>query len=243
MEFSYNYNNTMSRFAGIHPLEEMPNSNSQYLEGCPAELHFKVEKAFSEVPLMGYVESKNLLLQNLAHTADDDASLEIIIPLVSSEAAKMCSGADTIMKYFVNNSFGRLVKAETPKGERYYGGMGVVLDKDFNPLIYVTRTLGLNVRVSDEQVIIHVSPSVFTDDVSVLNKAILRKGIAYYLTHTVGTWQDEHTPLIVIDDGKKFFRSPAKPSPESDINTNVNTLLKDHISEVLGQIKFNGRYF
>lgn len=242
MEFSYNYNNTMSRFAGPHPLGDMPNSNSQYLEGCPVELHFKVEKAFSEVPLMGYNEARNLLTQQLASIADDDAPLEIIIPLVAAETPKLCSGADAIMKYFVNNSFGRLVKVDTPKGEHYYGGMGLVLDKDFNPLIYITRTLGLNMTISDEQVIVHVSPSVFTDDVSVLNKAILRKGIAYYLTHTVGDWADQHTPLIVIDDGKKFFRRPAKPSPDSDINTNVNTLLRDHISEVLGQIKYNGRY-
>lgn len=242
MEFSYNYVTTMSRFARVHPLGDMPNSDSQCLEGCPVELHFKVEKAFSEVPLMGYAESRNLLLQNLAPIADDNASLEIIIPLVASEATKMCSGADTIMKYFVNNGFGRLVKVETPKGERYYGGMGLVLDKDFKPLIYITRTLGVNIEASDEQVIIHVSPSIFTDDVSILNKAILRKGIAYYLTHTVGDWGEDHTPLIVIDDGKKFFRSPSKPSPDSDINTNVNTLLRDHISEVLGQIKYNGRH-
>lgn len=242
MEFSYNYNNTMSRFAGVHTLGEIPNSNSQCLEGCPTELHFKVTKSLNEVPLMGYVEARELLLHNLASVADDDASLEVIIPLVSSEVTKRGSGADTIMKYFVNNGFGRLVKVETPKGERYYGGMGLVLDKDFKPLIYITRTLGVNIEASDEQVIVHVSPSVFTDDVSILNKSILRKGIAYYLTHTVGGLGGDHTPLIVIDDGKKFFRSPARPSPDSDINTNVNTLLKDHISEVLGQIKYNGRY-
>lgn len=239
MEFSYNYATTMQRLVRPSHLQDMPAANSQNFNGSPLEMHFKVTKTKAEVPIMAFQDACQLI-ENLRHYPEEDAFVEVVIPLVVDDGVKTCSGADTILKYF-SQRYGRVTKVVTPKGEVYYGGVGLVLDRNYEPLFYVTKTAVWPRNNEQEEVTVHVSPRIFTDDVSTVNKSILKKGIAFYLTHAVGEWRDTQMAKIVIDNGGSMFRKPVAPTPNTDINKEIKALLRDNISEVLQQITYDSR--
>lgn len=231
----------MRRFATpCNHLPSMNSANTQDLGGCPVEMCFKVTKEGGDVPVMAYNDAKALMLSLRSSCREEDAVIDVVIPLTLDGGYKQCTGADTIMKYFTSR-YGRLSKVVTPKNETYYGGNGLVLDKNFSPLFYVTKTFH-PVNSLEEVVTIHVAPTVFTDDVSVLNKALLKKGVAYYLSNSISYWGEQLSNKIVIDNGAAIFKKPNRPLPNVDINREVRSLLRHNIDEVLGQIKYDSRF-
>lgn len=247
MDFSYSYNNTMQRFSrtggSLPNYSEVPMSS---VSSCPMEMCFKLSKSGGEIPICAYDNCLNILRRD-RHMLDS-SYITIVVPLIeNSYSVRTCTGADTILKSFTNR-YGRLDKTVTPKGEVYYGALGVVLDKEYRPLIYLTKTAVYDASQDFypdclSKTKVHISPLVFTDDVSVVNKSILKKGIAYYLTHKIGGWGTEEYAEVVIDDGSWLFRKPTKPSPSDDIKENTNLILKDDIAEILEQIKDDIRGF
>ena len=243
MDFSYNYCTTMSRFSSPDSnIYNFSGADSQSVTDSPVEMKFMVTKEGGDIPIMAYNETIRIMREPRMNM-EENQFITIVVPLILGDRGKTCSGADTIMKTFTQR-YGRLNKVITPKGEIYYGGNGVVLDKDFNPLIYVTQTLNFSNNITPKTTV-HVSPAVFTDDVSSLNKSLLKKGIAYYLTHDVGGWgqHSRDRAEIVIDNGADLFIKPVKPTPGIDINKDINSILKARIGEVLEQIKYDGRSF
>lgn len=240
MEFSYNYSNTMNRFACADPDIYRPSGEDiQKIVECPVKMVFKVNRNGGEIPVMSYNNVIQTIRRMNLEGADENQFVTVVVPLILSSRQRTVSGADTIMKTFTQR-LGRLLQVNTPKGERYYGGNGVVLDKNFKPLIYVTREFdGINNSLI--KTIVHISPLVFTDNESSLNKALLKKGIAYYLTHRIEYWGSPlDLPKIAIDDGSDLFVEANKPTPGEDINKEANSVLKEHIEEVLGQLKYDG---
>lgn len=241
MDFSYNYCTTMSRFSSPDSnIYNFSGANSQSATDSPIEMKFRVTREGGDIPIMAYNETIRIMREPRMNM-EENQFITIVVPLILGDVTKRCSGADTIMKTFTQR-FGRLTKVVTPKGEVYYGGNGVVLDKDFNPLIYVTKTLNFSNNTTPKTTV-HVSPTVFTDDVSSLNKSLLKKGIAYYLTHEVGGWGQSSRAEIVIDNGADLFMKPAKPTPGTDVNKDINSVLKARIGEVLEQVKYDSRSF
>lgn len=249
MEFSSSYNNTMQQLSQPNPyLNETQRSNTQSISNSPLEMVFKVTMGGGEIPLMAYYPTLHLLLEHRERISLDSPT-NIVIPLVLEDNFQIRTGADAILRSFTSR-YSRLNMTETPKGEIYYGGNGLILDKNFSPLLYITKQLVIvNGREQPgTTATVHVSPSIFTDDVSVLNKSLLRKGVAYFLTHDIGRvnrWDTRTSvhPNIVIDDGKDIFRKPNKPEFGSSINSKVNALLRDNIKDILGQIAYDSSNF
>lgn len=241
MDFSYNYCTTMSRFSSPDSnIYNFSGEDSQNVTDSPVEMKFRVTREGGDIPIMAYNETIRVMREPRMNM-EENQFITIVVPLILGDRSKTCSGADTIMKTFTQR-LGRLTKVVTPKGEIYYGGNGVVLDKDFNPLIYVTRTRNFSNNTTPKTTV-HVSPAVFTDDVSSLNKSLLKKGIAYYLTHDVGSCGQSSRAEIVIDNGADLFIKPVKPIPGTDVNKDINSVLKARIGEVLEQIKYDSRSF
>lgn len=240
MEFSHNYRNIMNRFActdaGIY---QPTGEDMQKTVECPVKMVFKVNRDGGEIPIMGYSNVVQAVRgMNLDH-AEENQFITVVVPLILSSRQRIISGADTIMKVFTQG-LGRLLQVNTPKGERYYGGNGVVLDKNFKPLIYVTREFN-RISNSPTKTTVHISPLVFTDTEPSLNKALLKKAIAYYLTNRIDYWGSPlDLPKIAIDDGSELFVESNKPTPGEDINKEASSVLKEHIEEVLGQLKYDG---
>lgn len=242
MEFSYNYCNTMGRFScPDNIIYNLAGANIQKVTECPVEMRFKIDKDGGDIPIMAYNNALRIMSTDRETPLEENQFVTMVVPLILGMQNRVCSGADTIMKAFTQK-LGRLTKVTTPKGECYYGGNGIVFDKDFHPLIYITRTLNLRDNRHPETTV-HLSPKVFTDDTGSLNKALLKKGIAYFLTHEVGAWGNTSIPKIEIDDGAALFFKPNKPIPGVDINKDINNFLKREIGDVLGQLKYDGKMF
>ena len=114
---------------------------------------------------------------------------------------------------------GELNKIKDKDGNIYYGCKGLILDRDFNPLVLTTITYK-----GEEELVktftVRISPRVFLRD------SIMEKGIQKYLlefcssNQFIGYLREWVQPNIIIsNDIDKFIQCP--PIPNS-INTNNN---------------------
>ena len=237
MEFSWNYDSTMRALAtssGCVTLQTPVDARNAYGYSLMLKFDFNGN---GEVPIFAFDELSRYFLQPQEEEIDT-----FVLPLYAIDYHKEAAGAETILKYFIRASDGRLNKAVTPKGEIYYGNNGLVLDEDLNPLLLSTVDVSFNSetrRLEKHEYIIHLTPRVFTDDNKMLNKSLAKKGIAYYLSHNSSgtTWVNAGSPYkVVIDDCSDYFMKAHKPNVNSSTNRELNKVLKDNIDEVLRQV-------
>ena len=178
---------------------------------------------------------------------------KIVIPMYINTPNQSRRTADSIVSdFFLRTSFNqRLQKVTTNKGEVYYGGKGIILDKDFN-ILFLCTIVCKKIEHRGGQVMsyykpmIHVSPQVFLKGESLICKSILKKIIPFYVSHNINlvTARDyfrsdipEGTkPQILIDDVNKFIENPIKPTPQKCSDDVLNQLLMDNVDDVLNQI-------
>lgn len=242
MEFSWQYSGAMRRLVNNDGYRSLMGAPADSMMLCPVMLQFDVTYESSEVPTMCTRIYENLLPKITEPGA-------VVIPMAVDPYSFNAAGAETILKKFARQSanYGRLLKATTPKGEVYYGNNGIILDKNFDPLFLSTRviscvnangTVSRARRITKSGVTVYLSPKVFTDDQGMLNKALAKKGIAFYLSQNISMsyWNNENEHAkVVIDDMSKFFRKVERPDVNA-LSTNVFTeVLKDNIDEVLSQ--------
>ena len=175
---------------------------------------------------------------------------KIIIPMYVNTYTQSRRTADSIVSEFFSrvNFNQRLQKVITNKGEVYYGGKGIILDKDFNILLLCTlacrrmKYKGIQV-MSYYKPIIHVSPQVFLRGDGMIDKSILKKIIPFYVSQNIdsvytnsGFISDipEGTkPQILIDDVSKLIENPVKPTPQKYSDDMLNQILVDYADDVL----------
>jgi hypothetical protein len=195
-------------------------------------LKFDVKRDSCEVP--------SCLIREIAphRPTTQEEVATIIMPLCVDNYSKVISGAEAMLKYFVRNNRERLNKAVTPKGETYYGNNGIILDKDFNPLFLSTALIHYEEQIPViDSYKIHLHPNVFIDDTKVLNKALAKKGVAFFLTHSRFRWGGEDIKYKVeIDDCSQFIVGTKKPNINHCSPEDFSEILKENIDEVLKQI-------
>ena len=234
MEFSWNYQDSMGRLARDGGYRAI--AGNTVVSYCPVFLTFDINPdGVSEVPTFCESISEPDIMRITEPTT-------MVVPLPVGTNVKSSSGAETILKYFSRNPVydGRIAKAITPKGETYYGATGIILDKDFMPLMLSTTQVSKDGNeLQRGQITIHMSPKVFTDDISIVNKSLAKKGMAYYLSYDLSRYawvngEDQRRAKVVIDDMSDFFRKVTKP----DVNASPSVykdLLKENLDEVLKQ--------
>ena len=153
--------------------------------------------------------------------------------------------ADSIVNiFFSRTTFNqRLQKVTTNKGEVYYGGKGIILDKDFNILLLCTIACrkiehGGRQMMSYYKPMIHISPQVFLRNEGLINKSILKKIVPFYISHNIDGintrdyfWDgipEGTKPQVLIDDVNRFIEYPVKPSPQKCSDDVLNQLLIDN---------------
>lgn len=178
---------------------------------------------------------------------------KVVIPMYVSGYNQTRRTADSIVgNFFLEVDFNkRLQKVTTNKGEVYYGGRGIILDKDFNILLLCTivcrKMVQMGIQVmSYYKPVIHVSPQVFLSGDGLIDKHILKKVIPFYVSHSissVGTHAyfrsdipEGTKPQILIDDVSKFIENPIKPTPQKCSDDVLNQILVDNVDDVLNQI-------
>ncbi len=242
MEFSWQYSEAMRRLVNNDGYRTLCGVVPDGMVLCPVMLQFDVTYESSEVPTMCTRTYENLLPKITEPGT-------VVIPMAVDPYSFSAAGAETMLKKFARQSanYGRLLKATTPKGEVYYGNNGIILDKNFDPLFLSTRIIScVNVtgtvsrarRITKSGVTVYLSPKVFTDDQSMLNKALAKKGIAFYLSQNISMsyWNNENEHAkVVIDDMSRFFKKVEKPDVNALSNGVFTEVLKDNIDEVLSQ--------
>ena len=175
---------------------------------------------------------------------------KIIIPMYVNIYTQSRRTADSIVvEFFSRVDFNkRLQKVITNKGEVYYGGKGIILDKNFNILLLCTlacRRMEYRGRqvMSYYKPIIHVSPQVFLRSEGLINKSILKKIIPFYVSQNIDQVYSSYDfisdipegtkPQILIDDVSKLIENPVKPTPQKCSDDVLNQILADNADDVL----------
>lgn len=236
MELSWNYQDAMRRAVSSSPLRNQISVTGNYF---PVALSFELNKNGCDIPI--YCASR---IDDLLNRISED-NIDIVIPLCIDTYTKNCSGAETIIKHFVRFYAGsvRLAKTVTPKGESYYGAGGIILDKDFNPLMISTaKYIGMEEPYPGgspitkyDGITVHLHPNIFLNDNAILNKSLAKKGMQFFLSQDISGWNNRGTVKVVIDDCSKFIKKVNKPDVATFTPESVNDVLKDNINEVLGQ--------
>ena len=172
---------------------------------------------------------------------------KVILPLYNNTYDQSRRTFDTIMaQFFANTSYeGRLLKITTNKGEVYYGGKGIIFDGNYNPLLLCTLKARRVVTEKEKYTayyrpVCYVSPRVFEEPNTVVNKGIIKKLIPFYTSHNMdfplGLFRDkaeDRKVQVVIDNFDRFFIKPVKPSPSTCSNELLNQCLIDNIEDII----------
>lgn len=172
----------------------------------------------------------------------------VVLPLYSTGTVRKRS-ADLAFQYIVRLAtfHMKLIKIITSKGKIYYGGYGILLDADWNPLMLATL-LAYKEPVSGStapvlhyyKAVLHVSPKVFLNQTDLFEKSIIKKVIPFYLTHPLGPAYTSRgtesdilrTVQIEVDDMSRFFHTPVIPRPDTYSDEEMNRILAEHAEEI-----------
>lgn len=175
---------------------------------------------------------------------------KVVVPMYVNTNSQVRRTFDSIIKQlFMRVNFNdRLQKIVTSKGEVYFGTRGLILDKDFSPLLMCTVNCEKagNDMMRYTKVTIYVHPKVFLEPNGLMQKAINKNIVPFYLTNNVSLtpqfdsfmFSSDITPQVIIADmTKKFIETPSKPTPKNCSNEMINKMLNDNIEDVLDIIR------
>ncbi len=172
---------------------------------------------------------------------------EVDIALFANGIPSERRTSNAMFKLFTEIGFSqRLIKVTTSKGEIYYGGYGMILDRNMNPIFFCT----LEGDVTEEGLTynsakIYINPSVLLID-SVLEKGLIKTIIPAYIENGVSIYTsfpnvNKHfrrkngkiIPEVVIKDfTDDFFVRPSKPKPSTFTRDKVNDFLLEHVDDI-----------
>lgn len=246
MNFSYNYEDAMTRLISPSSLNSIYNSDSAYRSPV---IMLNIEKTEgelweAELPTFGLNTYRNKFLN------DGEEKTRVVIPLLIDGYRKSYSGAETMLRYFSRGySSSRLLHAFNPKSNHdYYGSQGIILDSDLTPLLLSTNKVKVSLDRSwvgqerkifvYEQPTVYLHPKVFTDDEGFLNKSLAKKGVAFFLSSYKHWYNGDEccSAKVVIEDPSRFFVKPQRPTPQGTTKETLYDSLKSNIGDVLSQI-------
>lgn len=256
MEYSQRYENTLMRVFleyGDTAVGDVTNTETTLDNHNAFNRLFVIDVSSDEIEVPVFARSavESVVRGNLEFPYISHVS-KIVIPMYVNTYNMAARTADSIVNiFFSRTSFNqRLQKVTTNKGEVYYGGKGIILDKDFNILFLCTIVCKRMERrgrqvMSYYKPAIHVSPQVFLRGEGLIDKSILKKIIPFYVSHNIDSVStrayfrsdipEGTKPQILIDDVSKFIENPVKPTPQRCSDDVLNQILADNADDVLNQ--------
>lgn len=200
-----------------------------------------------EVPIIALSHIENIIRGNL----NDKLAMKcdkIIIPLYKNSNSKNCKTFNTIIGNIFSATFNdRLRQITTGKGYVYYGGRGIILDRDYTPLLLITLK-GKIITNDDNTIgfkyirpICHINPIIFNDKTNVINKGIINTIITYYSNNSIQFIDGINTRTshindkkvrVIIDNFDNFFITPNRPTPSTCSDEILNDCLVNNIKEL-----------
>ena len=256
MEYSWRYTNTLTRVffeyddAAVNDVSNIETTLDNH-NAFNRLFVIDVSSDEIEVPVFARSVVESVVRGKLEFPYISHVS-KIVIPMYVNTYNMAARTADSIVNIFFSrtNFNQRLQKVTTNKGEVYYGGKGIILDKDFNILFLCTivcKRMGHRGRqvMSYYKPVIHVSPQVFLRGDGLIDKSILKKIIPFYVSHNIDSVNthayfrsdipEGTKPQILIDDVSKFIENPVKPTPQRCSDDVLNQILADNADDVLNQ--------
>lgn len=138
------------------------------------------------IPVVGLSNTLKCINDVLIDEDSDDRPIKISYPLYVTDTYVNKRTSDSIIQFISKVSrTHRLREIVTSKGLRYYGGQGLIFDKDWNLMMmcgYVINIDRANVAINVKRHECHVSPDVFNKN-DILSKTIIKKIIPYISSH------------------------------------------------------------
>lgn len=166
---------------------------------------------------------------------------KITIPLFANgaEQVRIRRLTSTILSDFLHvNWETRLQCVKTNKGDKYYGAPGLILDKNFNPILVLTIKhdgIVLGNRFKDLRCVCHINRSIFDNQEGLIEKAIYKKIIPFCANNvpnyvSIARYGGVPTKMtIVIDDCSQFIERPVIPRPSTTSDASINDLVVRHL--------------
>ena len=152
----------------------------------------------------------------------------IAVPLNSRN--NIVSGNNTLIKEL----FSLLTLSKVScKDQIYYGCKGIAFDSYMKMLLMINKCYKVeNFKlVPTKKIIVHVSPKVFIDRSSTLEKHIINRVILAFLSED-NYYGFQYEVEVKIDDAKEFIRA-VHPPQDRDMNEALNNLLEDNVNSLL----------
>lgn len=230
MELSDGYVDTMRRLSYGQSASVRPGYPGTIL---PISLKVEVNPEGCTIPFFIKPTVSRLL------SANGGSPFTLVIPLDYFCLNRNYTSADPILKGFNRyRSSGILTKICKSEEEFYYGGNGMIFDRDCSPLLFST----IQIKYDSERAVtistgveIHLHPKVFIDTDSAITKSLAKKGMCFFLTQLPLSFENNQV-RIVIDDSSEFVTKINHVDANDSTNNSLNLLLKDNIDEVLTQI-------
>ena len=217
-----------------------PNPEINYLYNNVCGLAFSIDcsKKHLIIPMF----CRPLIDNTIYSILNGGSAGECIVGLYVNGRPSDKRTANAIFKYFNNTSFGdRLSRIVTNKGITYYGGHGIILDKDMKPLVLcaIEGEFTENDFIYTRAVI-YVHPSVFNSS-EVVEKGIIKTLIPAYTSRSIRCFFRGNitlTPEVVIKDfTDDFFIRPIAPKPSEFTKENINTFLLDYVDDIVSAFR------
>ena len=212
------------------------NENNVYQHFLVSEVSY--DKEF-EIPIM----LKDYL--NCMMGDHQIGATRIVLPLWANgqEQIRVRRLVATILSDFqTTNKQTRLQGIKTSKGDRYYGGPGLILDGQYKPLLVLTVVAKYNKpaqRFEPVRCVCHIHPRVMNSQDGLLEKTIYKKFIPLYCQDQIPSAVinymsiDDPKVSIVIDDCDQFCPVPKIPSPSRTTDAALNDLLIRHLEDIV----------
>lgn len=222
-----------------------PNPEINYLYNNVCGLAFSID--FSKNHLIIPMFCRSFIDDVIYNILNGGSVDECIVGLYANGRPSDKRTANAIFKYFNNTSFGdKLSKVVTNKGVIYYGGHGIILDKDMKPLVLCAiegEFIENNFIRNDfkyTRAVIYVHPSVFNSS-EVVEKGIIKTLIPAYTSRSIRCFFRGNitlTPEVVIKDfTDDFFIRPIAPKPSEFTKENINTFLLDYVDDIVSAFR------
>lgn len=192
------------------------------------QLFSKITKGKLEVPIQLIPTMSRLYSENKEEYKQISASL-----YYSDEDSARTS--TTIIKKIFSHRSG-LVKLNIPKEEIIYGGRGIILNKDYKPILLYTVSIenfSTGAIANAEHLNVRIDPSVYKKKTA-FDKYLIDKVIPIFLEESIisnsyyskiGT-NHELTPRIIIESISSFITYPASPENPLTFAKDVQNFIK-----------------
>lgn len=169
---------------------------------------------------------------------------KLMLPLFTNgeEQIRIRRLVATILGDFVHTNFRtRLACIKTNKGDKYYGAPGLILDRNFDPILVLTIKYRKAPDNSTECLgcVCHINKSIFCNQDRLIEKAIYKKIIPLYATDNspiiarMGSHIAYDSKItVVIDDCSQFIEKPVIPTPTNTSDDSINNFIAGHLDEL-----------